>query len=168
MRNIMTRKQRSLLIAGAVFGITASAWAETVYVKLRSGTIRSGTDATLEPVADVKQGDKLDVIGHEGSWLKVSVGGKQGYIQQNSISDKPVGGKGGSLSQGSANITASAGGASLAGRGLGDDAAKWSQSKNLNVAGLERMLAQNEVIRHKSGNLLGEFVKAGNVGPAKK
>jgi hypothetical protein len=165
----MTRKQRSmLLIASAVLGISASALAETVYVKLRSGTIRSGTDATLEPVADVKQGDKLDVIGREGSWIKVSVGGKQGYIQQNAISDKPVGGKGGSLGQGSANVTASAAGAGLAGRGLGDDAAKWSQGKNLNVAGLERMLAQNEVIRHQSGNVVGEFVKSGNVGPARK
>ena len=166
----MTRKQRSMLvIASAVLGISASAaLAETVYVKLRSGTIRSGADATLAPLADVKQGDKLEVLGHEGSWLKVSVGGKQGYIHQNAISDKPVGGQGGSLGKGSSNVTASAGGASLAGRGIGDDAGKWSQGKNLNIAGLERMLVQNEVIRHQSGDIFAQFVRSGNVGPAKK
>lgn len=165
----MTRKQRSmLLIASAVLGISASALAETVYVKLRSGTIRSGADAKLEPVADVKQGDKLDVLAHEGSWLKVSVGGKQGYIHQNSISDKPVGGQGGTLGKGSSNVTASAAGAGLAGRGIGEDAGKWSQGKGLNIAGLERMLAQNEVIRHQSGDILAQFVREGNFVPAKK
>jgi hypothetical protein len=166
----MTRKKQSLLIvASALIGVSTSAWAaEVVYVKLRSGTVRSAKDATVAPVTDVKQGDKLDVIAREGSWLKVSVGGKEGYIQQNAISAEPVGGKGGTLGMSSSGQTARGADAGLAGRGLGDDAAKWSQGKNLNVSGLEKMLVQNEVIRHKSGDVLGEFVRAGNVGPAKK
>jgi hypothetical protein len=165
----MTRKQRSmLLIASAVLGISASALAETVYVKLRSGIVRTGADAKLAPVADVKQGDKLDVLSHEGSWLKVSIGGKEGYIHQNAVSDKPVGGQGGSLGKGSSNVTASAGGASLAGRGLGENAEKWSQGKGLNTAAVERMIAQNKVIRLNSGDVLGQFVREGNFAPAKK
>ena len=165
----MTRKQRSLLlIAAAVVGVSSSVWAEVVYVKLRSGTLRSEKDASTAPVAGVKQGDKLQVIGREGSWIKVSIGGKQGYIQQNSISTEPVGGRGGTLSQSVASLSGSEAGAGLAGRGLGDDAKKWSQGKGLNNSGLERMLVQNEVIRHESGDIVNQFAKTGNLGRFKK
>jgi hypothetical protein len=168
MRKIMTRKQRSfLLIASAVFGLSTAAWAETVYVKLQNATIRTGKNATLKPVAEVNQGDKLQVIAREGSWLKVSIGGKEGYIHQNSISADAGGGAGGTLGRKFEGGTSSEAGAGLAGRGLGDSA-KWAQGKGLSTAGLDRMVDQKKQFTKNSGDELEMFVKDGHVGPAKK
>jgi uncharacterized protein YgiM (DUF1202 family) len=165
----MSRKQRSLLlIASAVLGLSSAVGAETVYVKFGNAAIRSGQHSTDAVVAPVKQGDQLQVVGRENSWLKVSIGGKQGYIHKNSISTEPVQiqrGSSGNSKYAGRGMSAEAG---LAGRGLGPNAEKWAQGKNLNPSGLMRMLDQNKEIRFNSGDALQQFVTAGHVGSAKK
>ena len=45
-----------------------------------------------DAVADVKKGTKLTVLAHEGTWLKVSVDGKQGYVSEKVVSTAKVDG----------------------------------------------------------------------------
>jgi hypothetical protein len=163
----MTRKQRSLLlVASAVLGLSSAVGAETVYVKFGNASIHSGTDSTSAVVAPLKQGEQLKVIGRENSWLKVSVGGKEGYIHKNAISNAPV--KDQAATSGKGDLRVMSAEAGLAGRGLGPDAEKWAQGKNLNPSGLIRMLDLSKQFRANDPNGLHQFVTAGHVGSAKQ
>jgi hypothetical protein len=129
------------LIAAALLGVSTAALAEDVTVKLPTATVLSAKTARSAKVAQLSEGQKLQLLGREGSWLKVKVGDKEGYVHENAVSasggGEGLGGLGKMLGSASG---ASAGSSAEAGRGIGESE-KWAQSKNMSAAGLQRMIA---------------------------
>lgn len=161
----MKRKTKARwLIASGLLCIAAAASAEDVYVKLPVANILAGKSAGTEHIAQVKKGEKLQVIAKEGSWLKVKAGDKEGYVHQNSVSSSASGDSGGLsklLNGGSGSSGASS---AEAGKGLGESLA-YARSKGMSTAGLDRMIELRKTIR---GSDWTEFTKEGHVGPEKK
>ena len=157
-------------IAAAVIGVAISfstaAHAEDVFVKLPQANILAGKGAGSDRVAQVKKGEKLQVLAHEGSWLKVKVGNQEGYVHQNSVSTSDQGGDGGGGLSKLLGTASGASGASSAeaGRGLGE-ALAYARSTDMSPAGLDRMLALRKTV---SGADWERFTSEGNVGPAKR
>jgi hypothetical protein len=140
------RRTRAL-IAAALLGVSTAAFAEDVVtVKLPAATVLSAKTARSTKVAQLSQGQKLQVLGREGSWLKVKAGDKEGYVHENAVSasggGEGLGGLGKML--GSASGASSATSAE-AGRGVGESD-QWAQSKNMDAAGLSRMLAMRNSV----------------------
>lgn len=159
------KSKRRWLIAAGLLSIAVTASAETVYVKLPVANVLAGKGAGTDRIAQLKKGDKLEVLGKEGSWLKVKVEGKEGYVHQNSVSSSSTGNDSGGLSKllggGSA---ASAESSAEAGRGLGESLA-FARSKGMSPAGLDRMLALRKTV---TGSEWTAFTAEGHVGPDKK
>lgn len=140
--------QRQWLVAATTAAVLAvastAALAEDVTVKLPAASVLSGKSARSTKIAQLKTGDKLQVLGREGSWLKVRFGDKEGYVHENS-----VGGSGGDkgLSQllGGAS-GASEGSGAMAGKGVGESAVAWAKSHSMNTAGLDKMIAMRNAI----------------------
>ena len=137
----MKRKQQRtgwLVAAVVAVGTSVAAAAEDVTIKQPAASVLSGKTARSAKVAQLTAGDRVQVLGREGSWLRVRVGGKEGYVHENSIGS----GGGGGLSQTIAKASgASALSSGEAGRGVGDSAAAWAGAKSMNTAGLTRMVA---------------------------
>lgn len=151
------------LVAVALLGVSAAAFAEDVTVKLPTATILSAKTARSAKVAQLSQGAKLQVLGREGSWLKVKVGEKEGYVHENAVS---ASGGGEGLS-GVGKMLGSASGASSAtsaeaGRGAGESQ-QWAMSKNMNANGLQRMIA----IRNAVNDADWQRFAGDDKGPAK-
>jgi hypothetical protein len=156
-----TTAKRWLL--AAVLAVATPALGEELAVRYATVNLQSGKTSTSARVAQLKQGDKVEVLAREGTWLKVKAGDKVGYLQQNSVGipgasrstiGKTVGG----------SSAASAGTSGEAAKGVGESNA-WAKSTGRNTAGLERMLAlRNEV----DDAQFEKFTTEGNVGPAKK
>jgi hypothetical protein len=133
---------RTWLVAAAVAvlgTLSTAAIAEEAVVKLPAASVLSEKTARSTKVANLKTGDKLQVLGHEGSWLKVRFDGKEGYVHENC-----VGGGGGDNKLG--KMLGQASGASessgaLAGKGVGESAMAWAKAHSMNTAGLDRMIA---------------------------
>jgi hypothetical protein len=139
-RNMKPKQQRTKWLVAAVVAVgTTVAGAEEVTIKQPAASVLSGKTARSGKVAQLSAGDKVQVLGREGSWLKVKAGNTEGYLHENSIGS---GGGGGGLSEKIANMSgASAASSGEAGRGVGDSAANWAGSKSMNTSGLTRMVA---------------------------
>jgi hypothetical protein len=137
----MNRKPQSTTwLAAAVIGIVSTAaLAEDVTVKLPAASILSEKSARSTKVATLRTGDKLQVLAHEGSWLKVKFNDKQGYIHENSVGG---GNTGKSLSSELGTMSgASKASDALASRGVGEGATAWAKTHNMSTAGLDKMIA---------------------------
>jgi hypothetical protein len=162
----MNRKRslRWILTAAAVFGISTAAVAEEGTIRYNDAKLRA-KPSPFDTVATLNKGDKVQVLGHEGGWVKVQAGGKQGWIAANSLADA----KGKSLLEGLGEAAAAAPGsssASAAGAGKGaGESEQFAQSKNLSRSGLNRMIALRETVGPSEYET---FVTQGNVGPGKK
>ncbi len=153
------------MIAAAVLGISTTAIAEDATVKFDQAKVFTGKSAGFDTVATLKKGDKVQVLAREGAWVKVSAGGKQGWIGTNSLGDA----KGKSFLAGIGEAASGASGSSsasgsAAGKGAGESE-RWAQSNNMNRSGLERMLALRNTV---NGSEFEKFTTEGNVGPGKK
>ena len=142
------RRTRALL-AAALLGVSTAALAEDVTVKLPAASLLSGKTARSTKLTQLRQGDKLQVLGREGSWIKVRGAGKEGYVHENAVASS--GGGGGLGLGGLGKMLGGASGASSAssaeaGRGVGESAA-WAESRNMNAAGLSRMIAIRNSVR---------------------
>jgi hypothetical protein len=162
---MVMRKRRMILIAAAVLAMAGTSSAEDVYVKLPTARVKAQAGAGADDVVRLKKGDKLQVLGRQGSWIKVKAGDKEGYVHENSVSSSGGGGEGTSLSQilGGASGSSAASSAE-AGKGLGE-ALDYARSHGMSPNGLERMLALRGQV---SGSDWQKFTAEGNVGPAKK
>jgi uncharacterized protein YraI len=146
-----SQQHRRILVAAAAAALgifSSAALAEDVVVKLSAVSVLSGKTARSEKVAQVRQGQRLEVVGREGSWLKVKVGDRTGYVHENSVGGS--GGSTGGLSSGLAKLTggdsaASSASSAEAGRGL-EESAKWAQAKGMNTSGLDRMIALRNAV----------------------
>jgi uncharacterized protein YgiM (DUF1202 family) len=161
----MNRKPKTRwLIAGGLVCIAAAASAEDVYVKLPVANILAGKSAGTEHIAQVKKGDKLQVIAKEGSWLKVKAGEKEGYVFKNSVSDTATS----KDDKGFLNVlggsSASAATNAEAGKGVGESLA-FARSKGMSTAGLDRMIQLRKSI---TASDWATFTSEGHVGSEKK
>ena len=159
-----------LALALAATGTGAGlALADEIVVRAKAVDIRAGRGSMFPVVATLKSGDRLQVEERQGKWLRVSVGGKEGFVVETALA--AAGGSGlGALSQGAntlaGNAQASEVGASAAARGIGVDpvAAQYASSQGMSTAGIEQMLAnRNRVVN--SGQWL-KFTQQGKVGPS--
>ena len=61
---------------------------------MRNGTVvRSGKGALYEPLATLKRGERLTVVGRDPgprSWLEIEVNGVRGWVYADSLYDRPV------------------------------------------------------------------------------
>ena len=127
-------KHMRLCLAAGIAALTlsaAAALAEDVWVKTALATVRAGKGPIYDGVADVHKGDKLTVIAREGTWIKVSVNGKEGYIADKLVSAQSVSAEFKPFA-GAANTASVTEGA--AGRGLRDGATQYAKGKNLSDA----------------------------------
>ena len=139
------------VVAAAVLGIvsTTAALAEDVVVKQPAVSVLSGKTARSGKVAQLSAGDKVQVLGREGSWLRVKVGDKEGYLHENSVGrgEGGIGAAIGGAGKGLASVTGQRGlSDAAAGKGLDESAAAWAGSKSMNTAGLERMIAMRNSV----------------------
>ena len=108
--------------AVAVLGtLSTAAMAEEAIVKMPAASVLSAKTARSTKLASLKTGDKLQVLAHEGSWLKVTFGGKEGYVHENTVG----GGGDNSLSKAlgkASGSSASEASGKLAGKGVGEGA----------------------------------------------
>ena len=162
------RSQRNRITAaviGVAISVSTAAHAEDVFVKLPEANILAGKGAGSDRIAQVKKGEKLQVLAHEGSWLKVKLGDREGYVHENSVSTSAQGDGGGGLSKLLGTASGASGASSAeAGRGLGE-ALAYARSTGMSPAGLDRMLALRKTV---TGADWERFTVEGNVGPAKK
>lgn len=159
-----TSKRARWLIASSLLCAAGVALAEDVYVKMPVANILAGKGAGTDHIAQVKKGEKLQVVGHEGSWVKVKVGDKVGYVHENSVSASATSGD-----NGLGKLLAGASGSSSAssaeaGRGVGESL-KYASSRGMSPAGLNRMIALRKTV---TGSDWTQFTIEGHVGPEKK
>jgi hypothetical protein len=154
------------MIAAAVLGIsTTAAMAEDAAVKFNQVKVFAENTTASDTVTSLSKGEKVQVLARQGPWVKVSAGGKQGWISANSLGDP----KGKSMFAGLGEAAGKVSGSdsasgSAAGKG-GLPSEQWAQSKNLSRAGLQRMMALRETV---GGGEIKTFDTEGNVGIGKK
>jgi hypothetical protein len=115
---------------------------------------KSAMSASL---AQIKRGESIDVVGTEGSWLKVRYGGKEGYVHENNVGKPGEQIRAGSGKAGTASSLE-------AGKGVGESV-KWAEATGKSTAGLDRMIKLREQVNQSE---IEKFANAGNVGPGKK
>jgi uncharacterized protein YgiM (DUF1202 family) len=143
---MMRNKRLSLASRGMVLWLAAGATlagaaAMTVYVNADSLDIVAKPRTASEVVTTVDRGTPLQVIERQARWTKVSVGGKQGYVANIVLSDKPTGAKGSTVTVSSIKQ----GGyvpqleTAAAVKGVGEGARQYANSKSQNTRGLEEL-----------------------------
>jgi uncharacterized protein YgiM (DUF1202 family) len=163
-RNDRTPNRWLLTAAAATaLGVTAAAFAEDVFVKTPTATLRSGKGGAYSEITRAPRGQMLKVVTREGGYLKVrAADGKEGWLHQNNVASsatsggvdlRPVAGKGADAATDAA-----------AGKG-GIESTEWANANNMNQAGLNRM---RELRAQVTGPEWEQFMKEGNVGPANR
>jgi hypothetical protein len=134
-----------------------------VWVKRPELDLRASPSVAGNVVATAKQGQQLQVIAREGTWVKVKVGQVEGYVSQNSLSDKKVSG-GGGLAAFAGGPDTSGATASAGVKGLDDMAEKYAAAKGLDPKRVDAMIARTEAITPEE---LAAFMREGKVGADK-
>ncbi|HSI35979.1 MAG: SH3 domain-containing protein [Phycisphaerae bacterium] len=145
--------------------LSGSALAEDVFVKQSRVVVREGKGAAYDEVTTVAKGDRLQVVGREGPWIKVRAKGREGYVFESAVADqKPGEDLGAGLSKMlGGNAQASSASDAAAGKGLGE-ALDLAKSRGQSTAGLQKMKAIRKSV---SGKDWEQFTREGNVGPNK-
>lgn len=125
--------------------LVTPAMAESVWVKAEVADIRQGKAAVYPAVGQVKKGQELSVLSHDGKWVQVQVpaGGPSGWINEVSVSSQKVGGDLLSMPPGAAAANMSTG---IAARGLQGDAEAYVQARHLSKQPLEYLIALRKSI----------------------
>ena len=118
--------------------------------------IRTGKKSISDVVATVKKGDSLEVIEKDKrGWLKVKVNGKEGYVYESAL-DAPK--TRGLLASGDPRASETE--LAAAGKGVLPGTVAYASGKNLNTAGLEKMLETRRGISEAEFN---SFVAEGKL-----
>jgi hypothetical protein len=156
------KHRRLTVIAAALVGCVAVASAEEVVVKYPVANILAGKSAGSDHIVQVKRADKLQVLGHEGSWLKVKFGGKEGYVHENSVASA-ASSEGSTITSGSSSNVSPASG-SLAATGVGESAA-WAKSAGKSREGLNELIGFRHLVQESDWK---KFMAEGHVGEGQK
>ena len=158
--------RRRYLVAATVLGAAATSLAEDVVVKMEPAIIREGKGKPTPIIAQLRKGEKMKVLGHDGPWVKVSVNGKEGFVGENNLASA-TGGGGDFLGLGAASSNASGSTAASAGAagkgGLPSD--EWAKANGKSTAGMERMIALSNAFTEAEWK---QFMQDGHVGSGRK
>jgi hypothetical protein len=93
-RRFCGRSGRLLGTTAIAAALGAAAAATVLYVSADRLDIVEKKRAVAKTVVTVERNAKLNVIEKEGRWYKVEIDGKQGYVSEAAVADKPQGKKG--------------------------------------------------------------------------
>lgn len=86
---------RTVAVLFVLLGVLeGAALAETLYVQSRTAKLRSGKTSLDQVVAELKMGDRLEILRTDGPWVEVrTTSGVRGWLPaSNTTSVKPSGG----------------------------------------------------------------------------
>ena len=159
-----------LLTALLALSLSATAFAESIWINSEVVEIRSGKGPIYPVVAKVKKGQELSVILREGKWLKVAVPpntavtapgaapAAQGYVYENAVSATKVNGNANLLS----GLTGGDMSTAAAAKGLQPSAEHYASGKGMSSAPLNNLIAMRNKIHPKEWE---RFMAEGHVGP---
>lgn len=161
-------KRKFLLLVTVVASVLFSTllYAQTeYYVQSVKAKVMSAPSFKSGVIAEVARGHKLAASGREGSWVKVRISDKDGYVSSLLVSTHPPFEKTGILKGEDADIKqgvrrrASSYTSAAAARGLAsDDRRRLSQEEKVDYESLEKIeaftLSSDEVARFMEGNKL--------------
>ncbi len=139
-------------------------YAETAYyVQSVKAKVMSGPSFKSEVIAEIGKGHKLSASGREGSWVKVRISDKDGYVPSLLVSTHPPFEKAGVIKGEDADIKlgvrrrASSYTSAAAARGLAqDDRRRVNQGEKIDYESLAKMeaftVSPDEVARFMEGN----------------
>lgn len=161
-------KKTLILLAMIVTGVllTGTLYAQTeYYVQSVKAKVMSGPSFKSGVISEVPRGHRLISSGKEGSWVKVTIAEKEGYVSSLLVSTHPPFEKTGVIKADDAEIKqgvrrrASSYTSAAAARGLAqDDRRRLSKEEAIDYESLEKMesftLAPEEITRFMEGNKL--------------
>jgi hypothetical protein len=153
-----------MVVAGVL--LTNGLYAQTeYYVQSVKAKVMSGPSFKSGVISEVSRGHKLTSSGREGSWVKVRISDKDGYVSSLLVSPHPpfektevIKGVDAEIKQG-VRRRASSYTSAAAARGLAqDDRRRLSREEKIDYESLEKMeaftLSSDEVSRFMEGNEL--------------
>jgi hypothetical protein len=162
MTSMKWSSRAAVLAVGIVLAGDASA--EDVFVQKPSVVVREGKAASYKEVATVAKGDKLTVLERDGRWLRVRAPGRgEGWIFEGAVTAKKTGPGLGEVLGSNADAGAAAPGA--AGKGMEPEAIAYADTKHLDRAPLEKMVAAAKAVDAEEWE---RFMQEGRVGDAKR
>ncbi len=127
--------------------------------------IREGKSGFSTVVVTAKKGQALTVLAREGSWLKVQLGDKQGYVFEKAISQKKIGAGQGLGDMMAGGDSTSGMSTAAAGKGLDQMAEDYAKNKNMDPKVVDVMIDRNKAITDAERQA---FMSDGNVGAGQK
>jgi SH3-like domain-containing protein len=130
----------------------SAALAEQMSVQVRQGPMRSAPSYTGQVVTSLAYGDRVEVLEKRPGWIRVSSGGKSGWLHVSALSPKRI------VLQ-SGTTTAQSGATSeeiaLAGKGFNSqvESRYKAQNSQANYAAVDRMEKQSVSPREKAAFL---------------
>jgi len=155
------RMAAAVILAGGVLAASV-ALAEDVWVKSSSVDIRTGKGSIYPVIKNVPKGTQLNVVAHEGPWLKVQIDDQQGYVFQNAISGAKVDGSGNLLASVGSGADASDVSTGAAARGFNETVTTYANGKNMDPNLLQRLI---DFDHHLGPKQWEQFAADGKVGP---
>jgi len=158
----MKQRVTFILFMLATVLVAASAWAEDYYVQSVKAKVMAQTSFKAPVLGEVGKGYKFSSLGRQGSWIKVTLNGKTGYVASLLVSphpplDKPavIRAHEGDISQG-VRRRASTYTSAAAARGLtSEDRKRASAEEEIDYKALEKMeaftVSSDEVTKFMEG-----------------
>lgn len=140
--------RRGGLVAGAL-ALGGLGWLAAVkYVNKERLDIVDRKRAVAKVVTTVDRNTAVTIVAKEGRWYKVDVAGKQGFVAETELSDKPVGAKGKGVSLGAITGMGSVPELETAAavKGLGEGTRQYASAAGLRTEGLEELIRRREAI----------------------
>ncbi|HVO68208.1 MAG TPA: SH3 domain-containing protein [Syntrophales bacterium] len=128
----------TLALLGVMFLHMPANAQETLSVQVKEGELRATPSFLGQIVARVAYGDRVSVIEDRGTWKKVSLKGKEGWMHTSALTTKKIALKAG---QTDVRTGASQNEVALAGKGFNEqvEASFRKQNKNLDYTWINRM-----------------------------
>ena len=151
----------AVLLVGMTALIALAAGPKLMSVQVKEGHVRSAPSFLSTVLAKLAYGDRVELLGKQGAWAKVSLAGKvpEGWMHSSAITSKKI-----VLKAGAQNVeqAASSDEIALAGKGFNADVEREFKAKNkdVNYAWIDQM--EKIVVSQAQ---MQEFVKAGALSP---
>jgi len=159
----MKRGPSPLFLLLLLFAFAGTAAAASLYVRANGTELKDKASPGGAVLTKLDIGTKVDVVAKEGSWVKVTVKGKTGYIFGQKLSeDKPDKERFG----GAVAATASEGDSALALRGLSPTSEKYAERNKIKPSDIaavkemeKRKATADEIDRFLREGKLGEYAQ---------
>ncbi len=150
-----------LLIIPLLLAVTTASAGEMMSVQVKKGQVRAKPSFLGKVIVNLAYGDRVEVTGEEGQWMKVKTPrGKTGWLHSSALTEDRI-----VLSSGSKDVETAASGEelALAGKGFNSDVEAEFKAKNkeIDFTWIDKM--EKIVILPTE---MKSFLKAGEVTPA--